>query len=233
MLKLCRFPGIKIQNNLYYKIVGPFVSCVLAVALSHWAFSARSGCLGAVSWGEKQVSGGSEAWHSTVCRSWAIRSISNWGWTPSSDFSAFCLSKLQFLRSFSCSCWYSKSVLSEGIDCIWWSRMKCMGIKCIALCMHSMWVSIWDCVCWYVSLVIKQLKKKKGSAHRQFWHSSPGKWQLAREYWGRAKTIWRIPNAEVGCSSFLALVLLFTLWARSWPALYQVDADNRTRQNWR
>lgn len=61
MLKLCLFPGIKIQNNLYYKTVGPFVSCVITVALLHWAFSARSGFLGTVSWGEKQVSGGSEA----------------------------------------------------------------------------------------------------------------------------------------------------------------------------
>lgn len=28
MLKLCHFPGTKIQNNLSYKIVRPFVSCV-------------------------------------------------------------------------------------------------------------------------------------------------------------------------------------------------------------
>jgi len=100
--------------------------------------------------------------------------------------------------------------------------------------MCSMWASIWDCVCWYVSLVIKQLKKKKkGSVRRQFWHSSPGKWQPAREYWGRAKTMWRIPNAEAGYSSFFALVSPFTLWACSLPALCQVDADNYTGQSWR
>lgn len=39
MLKLCHFPGIKIQNNLSYNIVGLFVSCILTVCLSHWALS--------------------------------------------------------------------------------------------------------------------------------------------------------------------------------------------------
>lgn len=48
MLKLCHFPGTKIQNNLFYKIVGPFVSCVLTVCLSCWALSVRSMLLGAV-----------------------------------------------------------------------------------------------------------------------------------------------------------------------------------------
>lgn len=166
--------------------------------------------------------------------SWQYLQSVIWGWTLSFDFTAFCLSKLQFLRLFSCSCWYSKSLLSKGIKCICQSRMKCMWIKYIPLCMHRMWVSIWDCVCWYVNLVIKQLKgKKKSSVRRQFWHSSPGKWQAAREYWGRAKIIWRIPNAEVGYSSFFALVSLFTLWACSLPALCQVDADNFTWQRWR
>lgn len=78
-----------------------------------------------------------------------------WSWTVSSDF---CLSKLQFWRLFSCS--YS----SKGIKSIWQSRMKCMWIRYIPLCMHSMWASIWDCVCWYVNLVIKQLKEEKKKA---------------------------------------------------------------------
>lgn len=44
MLKPCHFPGTKIQNNLSYKIVRPFVSCVLCFTgcLSHRALSARS-----------------------------------------------------------------------------------------------------------------------------------------------------------------------------------------------
>lgn len=76
-------------------------------------------------------------------------------------------------------------------------------------------------------------KKKKGSVRRQFWHSSPGKWQPARVYWGRAKTIWRIPNAGVGYSSLFALVSLFILCACSLSALCQVEADNFAKQNWR
>lgn len=161
MLKLCHFPGIKIQNNLSYNIVGLFVSCILTVCLSHWALSEEVDSQG-LFLGERNrflVVLRHDIALFAVPRQYPQSVI--WAWTLSSDFSAFCLSKLQFLRLFSCSCWYSKSVLAEGIKCIWWSRMKCMWIKYIPLCMHSMWVSIWDCVCWYVSLVIKQLKKKK------------------------------------------------------------------------
>ena len=123
MSKLCHFPGIKIQNNLSYKIAGPFVSCVLTVCLSHRALSASSGFLGAVS---REVG---FSWYRGVTALFAapgqyLQSVI-WGQTLSSDFSDF----LQFLRLFSGSCWCSKSVLSEGVKCIWRSRMKCMWIK--------------------------------------------------------------------------------------------------------
>lgn len=160
MLKLCHFPGIKIQNNLSCKIVGPFVSCALTVCLSHRGSLSKKWDPGGCFLGREV----GFLWYWGLTAAFAVSGPylqSGIFWTLSSDFSAFCLSKLQFLRLFSCSCWYSKSVLSKAIKCICRKRMKCMWIKYIPLCMHSMWVSIWDCVCWYVNLVIKQLKKKK------------------------------------------------------------------------
>lgn len=209
MLKLCHFPGTNIQNNLSYKIVRPFVSYVLTECLLHWALSARSNCNSFGEWSRFLVVPRHGIALLVALRQYLQSWI--WGWTFSSDFFAF----------LSCSFWDYFHV-AIGIQ----TWMKCMWIKSMLPHMHSIWTSIWACVCWYVSLVIKQLKKK-GSVHRQFWHCSPGKWQLAREYWGRAKTIWRIPNADVGYSSFFALVSLFTPWACSLPPLCQVDAGSQ------
>lgn len=104
MLKPCHFPGTKIQNNLSYKIVRPFVSCVL---------------LGVYRIGLSQQEVGScdspeerrfleEPRHGIALlvapRQYLQSGI--WGWTFSPDFFAFCLSELQFLRLFSCSCRY-------------------------------------------------------------------------------------------------------------------------------
>lgn len=101
MLKLCNFPGTKIQNNLSYKIVRPFVSCVLTVCLLRWALSARSMFLYVLRMFLCSCDFFGERSRFLVVLRHDIALLvaprqhlqsGIWGWTFSPDFFAFCLS---------------------------------------------------------------------------------------------------------------------------------------------